>query len=493
MFRQILATLSPRTLRARRSRRLPSPSKNRRPRLNVESLEPRALMSATPTTAYLQTNLISDQPGVAAITDPSLVNAWGLALPPTSGNFWIADNGTNLSSVYGGNVNHSPLTKKLPDVTIPGDGPTGVVFNGTSDFVISDGAGHSGPAAFIFVTEDGTIAGWNPNVPLPPPSAAAQVGTTVAGAIYKGVALGNNGTENLLYAANFHTGHIDVFDTHFASKTLSGSFTDSKLPAGYAPFNIQNVGGTLYVMYAQQDADAEDEVAGAGKGFVDRFDMNGNLLGRFASRGALNAPWGIAQAPANFGRFSGDILVGNFGDGRINAYTASGSFVGPLRDARGKSISIDGLWALSFGNGATAGDANALYFTAGPDEESHGLFGKLAPAANLTHQTQLSGPRMKTIDFQNGHFTGDLRLRNQSKTTITGPITLIFDRLPSDVTLNNATGLTADGKPFITIPSVNLARHQSLSIPIDLTTTSRHLGRAITALHHATVVQGQFG
>src|SRR4029078_827154 len=168
----------------------------------------------------------------------------------------------------------------------------GVVFNGTSDFVISDGAGHSGPAAFIFVTEDGTIAGWNLNVPPPPPSAAAQVGTTVAGAIYKGVALGNNGTENLLYAANFDTGHIDVFDTHFASKPLAGSFTDSKLPAGYAPFNIQNVGGTLYVMYAQQDADAEDEVAGAGKGFVDRFDMNGNLLGRFASRGPLNAPWG---------------------------------------------------------------------------------------------------------------------------------------------------------------------------------------------------------
>jgi uncharacterized protein (TIGR03118 family) len=462
--------------------------------LLVESLEPRALMSATPTTAYLQTNLISDQAGVAAVTDPSLVNAWGLALPPTGGNFWIADNGTNLSSVYGGNVNHSALTKNLPDITIPADGPTGVVFNGTSDFVISDSSGHSGPAAFIFVTESGAIVGWNPTVNSPPtPSTMAQVATTVTDAIYKGVTLGNNGTENLLYAANFHSGHIDVFDTHFAAKTLTGSFTDPNLPAGYAPFNIANIGGTLYVTYAQQDADAHDEVAGPGKGFVDKFDMNGNLLGRFASRGALNAPWGTTQAPANFGQFSGDILVGNFGDGRIDAYRPDGHFAGALRDEQGKPVVIDGLWALEFGNGVTAGDANALYFTAGPDDESHGLFGKLAPATNLTEKIVISGPALKRFNANHSHLMAELLLHNHTKSTINGPVTIIFDRLPAGVTLNNATGLTAAGHPFITVSAQSFTKHKTLRVPIDVTFTGHNLGRVINALHDASVVQGQFG
>jgi len=458
-------------------------------------------MSATPTTAYLQTNLISDQPGVAAITDANLVNAWGLALPTTGGNFWIADNGMGVSSVYGGNVHGSPLTKNLPDVTIPGDGPTGVVFNpnfmtNPTEFVVSDGNGHSGPAAFIFVTEDGTIAGWNPNVPPPVApahaSSTAEVATTVAGAIYKGVALGNNGTENLLYAANFHTGHIDVFDTSFAPKTLSGSFTDPHLPAGYAPFNVQNIGGTLYVMYAQQDADAKDEEAGAGKGFVDKFDTNGNLIGRFASGGALNAPWGIAVAPHNFGQFGGDILVGNFGDGRIDAYRPSGLFVGALRDEQGQRISIDGLWALHFGNG-TAGDTNALYFTAGPDDEAHGLFGKLTPAVNLNAQTILSGPALKKFDSRHSHFTGSLLLHNHSKSDISGPITIIFDNLPPGVTINNATGTTASGSPFITLQDTTLTKHKTVRVPIDVNFTGHNLGRAIVALQNGAVVQGQFG
>jgi len=495
MLRQLLATLSsdasrPRLLKAKSSshrRKLP------RSRLCIEALEPRTLMSATPSTVYLQTNLISDQPGVAAITDASVANAWGLAIPPTGGNFWIADNHTGVSSVYGGNVNHSPLTKNLPDVTIPGEGPTGVVFNSTSDFVVSDGNGHSGPAAFIFVTESGTIAGWNPAVPPPAPSAAAQVGTTVTDAIYKGVAIGNNGTQNLLYAANFHTGHIDVFDTNFAAKTLAGSFTDPNLPAGYAPFNVQAIGGTLYVMYAQQDADQHDAVVGAGKGFVDKFDMNGNLLGRFASGGALNAPWGIAVAPTNFGKFSGDILIGNFGDGRIDAYRPSGLFVGALRDEQGKPIAIDGLWALGFGNGVTAGDTNALYFTAGPDDETHGLFGKLAPAANLTQQTVISGPGLKKVDFKSGHFTGTLHLHNLTKSTITGPITIIFDKLPAGVTLNNATGLTVDGKPFITLTNTSIAKHKKVNVFVDFSSSSHNLGRIIVGLHRGVVVQGQFG
>src|SRR6185369_537406 len=299
-----------------------------------------------------------------------------------------------------------------------------------------DGNGHSGPAAFIFVSEDGTVSGWNPNVPPPAPSAAAQVGTTVAGAIYKGVAIGNNGTENLLYAANFHAGTIDVFDTDFDAKTLSGHFTDPNLPKGYAPFNVQNIGGTLYVSYAKQDADKEDEVAGAGKGFVDRFDTNGHLLSRLFSGGVLNAPWGVAKAPSNFGRFSNDVLIGNFGDGRISAFKVDshgrGQFQGFLQGASGRPVEIDGLWALGFGNGTTAGDANSLYFTAGPDDESHGLFGKLAPATNLQFAGQVFvTAKLTSSNFNTGQFTADLTIHNFKKSSIAGPITIVFDHFPA--------------------------------------------------------------
>jgi uncharacterized protein (TIGR03118 family) len=396
-----------------------------------------------------------------------------------------------VSSVYSGNVNHSALTKALPDITIPGEGPTGVVFNSTSDFVISDNNGHSGPATFIFVTEEGTIAGWNRNVPPPSPSTAAQLAKHIDGAVYKGVTIGNNGSENLLYAANFHTGHIDVFDTHFVPKTLTGSFTDTSLPSGFAPFNIQNLDGTLYVMYAQQDAVAHDEVDGPGMGFVDKFDLNGNLMSRFATGGALNAPWGIVEAPASFGQFSGDILVGNFGDGHINAFTTGGTPVGQLRDARGNPIAIDGLWALAFGNGVSAGDSNALYFTAGPAGESHGLFGKLTATTTLTEQTIISGPKLKHLDLRDGHVTGFLELHNHSKSTISGPITIIFDRLPMGVTLNNATGITAGGKPFVTLTKVMIAKHKKLDVFVDLSTTTHILGQAIAGLHQGVVVQGQ--
>jgi uncharacterized protein (TIGR03118 family) len=498
MFRRLLETWSNRNgaLRHKAQRRTRGKQpRSYRPR--VESLENRTLM-AVAGSVYLQTNLISDQADVAAIQDTSLVNAWGLAIPPTGGNFWIADNGTNVSSVYGGNVNQSPLTKNLADVTLPGDGVTGVVFNSTTDFVIDDGNGHSGPAAFIFVSEDGTVSGWNPNVPPPPPSTAAQVGTTVAGAIYKGVAIGNNGTENLIYAANFHTGHIDVFDTNFDSKTLSGNFTDPNLPKGYAPFNVQNIGGTLYVTYAKQDAAKEDEVAGPGKGFVDRFDTNGRLLSRFASGGVLNAPWGVAKAPANFGRFSGDILVGNFGDGRIEAFKVDShghsQFQGFLQDASGRLVQIDGLWALGFGNGTTAGDANALYFTAGPDDEAHGLFGKLAPATNLQFAGQVFvTAKLTSRNFNSGQFTADLTIHNVKKSSIAGPITVVLDNFPAGATLTNADGTTADGKPFFTL-SGPLAGKSKTTISVEFTASSRRdFGRAFGSLFSAAVVQGEFG
>jgi uncharacterized protein (TIGR03118 family) len=478
------------------SNRPPASRNTTRQRLGVESLECRAMMSASPATVYLQTNLISDESGVAAITDPAVVNAWGLALPPTSGNFWLSNNGTATSSVYGGDVHGSPLVNKIPPaVAIPGSSPTGVVFNTTTDFKVSDGAGHSGAAAFIFVAEDGSITGWNPAVPPPPPSRSAQLGTTVAGAIYKGVAIGNDGSENLLYAANFHTGRIDVFDTHFAAKTLPGNFTDPHLAAGYAPFNIANIGGVLYVTYAQQDAARADEVAGAGKGFVDRFDTNGNFLGRFATRGPLDAPWGMVQAPDNFGRFSGDILVGNFGDGRIEAYrpangSGPGRFEGFLQDASGKPLAIDGLWGLVFGNGSS-GDVNSLYFTAGPDDESHGLFGKLSPANDLRSSGHVAVQlRLTSVDFQTGTFQADLVVRNLSKQPISGPILIVFDRLPAGATLSGATGTTADGKPFISLAGP-LAPHGKTTVSITFTASRQQFGRTLSSLVRAAVVQPQ--
>jgi uncharacterized protein (TIGR03118 family) len=269
-------------------------------------------------------------------------------------------------------------------VSIPGGKPTGQVFNGTSDFEAAPGF----PSVFIFATEAGTIAGWNPFVPAFL-STTAILKVDNSSAIYKGLATGNIGPHNFLYAANFHACTIDVFDKNFTQVFLPpGAFSDPNLPAGYAPFNIQNLQGQLYVAYAKQDADKEDEVAGQGKGFVDVFNPNGVLVQRVATRGKLNAPWGLALAPDNFGRFSNDLLVGNFGDGRISAYRLKNNrfqFHGQLNTPDGKRVEIDGLWALSFGSGgANNGPKNVLFFTAGPDDEEHGLFGSLTACSKST-------------------------------------------------------------------------------------------------------------
>jgi uncharacterized protein (TIGR03118 family) len=343
-----------------------------------------AVTTATPAYAnekpapnsYVQHNLVSDLTGIADITDKSLVNPWGLAQGPST-PAWVADNGTNVATLYRGD---DPVQKVPLTVTIPGDGPTGQVFNPTSGFVVSDGNGHSGPAAFIFDSESGDITGWSPAVPPPPPSTQAWVGVHVPNAIYKGLALASGATGPLLYAANFHAATIDVFDATFTQVHLGGTFTDPNLPRGYAPFNIALLDGRLYVSYARQDADAEDELAGPGRGFVDVFDTSGHLLRRLITHGLLNAPWGMTIAPDDFGRFGGDLLVGNFGDGRIHAYDArSGHFAGTLRDTNSRPIVIDGLWALMFGNGTSA-DTNALLFSAGIEDEEHGLYGVITPS-----------------------------------------------------------------------------------------------------------------
>jgi uncharacterized protein (TIGR03118 family) len=322
---------------------------------------------------FQQRNLISDIAGVARITDRNLANPWGLAAGPST-PLWVADNHTDLSTVYSGAVNGSiPVIAPLV-VSIPGGAPTGVVFNPTSGFVVHNGPA-SAPAAFIFDSEAGQITAWSPRVP---PPTQAQPAANTPGAIYKGLAIAStrkHGT--LLYAADFHGAKIDVFDDHFAPVTLPGAFVDRGLPAGYAPFNVQELGGRLYVAYAKQSADAVDEVPGAGLGFVDVYSTRGHLLKRLVSQGQLNAPWGLVLAPRHFGGFGGDLLVGNFGDGAINAYNPrSGHFDGRLMNEDGNPIQIDGLWALRFGNG-TFGTPNGLLFTAGIADEAHGLLGEI--------------------------------------------------------------------------------------------------------------------
>ena len=349
------------------------------PRLRLEPLEDRAV----PAGAFQAANLVSDQSGVAPITDPNLVNSWGIAVTPTGGEFWISDNGPGLSSVYTGDVNGSPVVKNSLVVNIPFGAPTGQVFNGTNDFVVAAG-GASGPALFITASETGWVDGWSPGVPPPVPSTAAQAPFVAAdGAVYKGIALGSTGGANFLYLADFHGGKIDVLDKAYHLTHLAGSFTDPNLPAGFAPFNVAVINGQLYVSYAKQDATRQNDVGGAGNGFIDVFDLDGTNPRRLVSGGPLNSPWGMVVAPASFGGgFAGALLVGNFKNGQINAFDPnSGAFLGTLTDATGQPLVEPGLWGLTFGNGTTAGDANTLYFSAGPARETHGLFGKIIPAA----------------------------------------------------------------------------------------------------------------
>jgi uncharacterized protein (TIGR03118 family) len=321
---------------------------------------------------YAQTNLVSDIPGLAQYLDPDLVNPWGLAAGPTS-PMWVSDNHSGLSTIYNGSGQKQGLVVTIPP---PAGGaspaaPTGQVFNGNLGSFAGD--------RFIFATEDGTIAGWQSGT-----SAALRVDNSTGGAIYKGLANASHGGADYLYAANFSAGTVDVFDQNYAAASLPGSFVDPSLPAGYAPFNIQNLGGHLYVTYAEQDALHHDDVSGPGHGFVDVFDTDGSLLQRAITQGALNSPWGLTLAPGSFGQFSNTMLVGNFGDGRINAFDPlTFGFLGSLSDGLGNPLEVQGLWGLRFGNGGSSGPANSLYFAAGvPGDsqvEDHGLYGDIRP------------------------------------------------------------------------------------------------------------------
>jgi uncharacterized protein (TIGR03118 family) len=331
--------------------------------------------------SFTQTNLVSDGFVPAMTIDPNLINPWGIAHSATS-PFWVSDNGVGVTTVYtgaGAKVNVGGLDAITiaapPGQTTPAS-PTGDVFNiAGSGFNITS-HGHTGSSVFIFVTEDGTISGWSPKVDPASSVLAVDNSQGGAGAVYKGLAIAQTDDGTFLYAANFRNGTVDVFNDDFKQVK---SFTDPNLPTGYAPFNVQVLDGHLFVTFALQNDAKHDDVAGAGHGFVDEFDLEGHLLHRVASGGVLNSPWGLAIAPAGFGEFANDLLVGNFGDGTINVFDPKNDhFLGKLEGANGCPITIGDLWAIMPGTGAAGTDPNKIYFTAGVKDEAHGLFGSLA-------------------------------------------------------------------------------------------------------------------
>jgi uncharacterized protein (TIGR03118 family) len=405
-----------RALVSRPSTRRPSPC-----RLVVEPLEDRCVLSGN----VLQTNLVSDLPGVAQHLDPNLVNPWGIS-EGAGTPFWVSDNNAGVATLYNTAGTPQSLVVSIP---APGDPlgasgtPTGTVFNidgGPNGGFHLNGVSTPGKptsAIFLFVTEDGTIVGWNPNVNPTgfDPNKAGTYGIIAVdnsgnnftepnpkketGAVYKGLAIANSPTAgtpifasdanstSVLYTANFRSGRVEVYDTAFHPVTLpAGAFTDPNLPGDYAPFNVQVLNGKVYVTFAKQDPTKHDDVAGHNHGFVDVFNLDGTPAGpngspRLVTRDHLDSPWGLAVAPPSFGSLAGDLLVGNFGSGFIDVFNSAGKFQGQLLDPDGEPIQVDGLWALQVGNGRAGGDANSVYFTAGLFDETHGLFGALTPVA----------------------------------------------------------------------------------------------------------------
>jgi len=346
-------------------------------------------LSLIPTVAlaqhYTQTNLVSDLANMAPVTDPNLKNPWGLTR--SSGSpWWVGNNNSGTSTLYNGTgaiipINGNGIVTIPPPNSSPAGTqatPTGVVFNGSPDFVLPNGK----PAAFIFATEDGTISGWNGG-----PAAVLVVDKSdngsANGAVYKGATSGDVNGIRFLYVKNFRSGRVEVYDTSFKRVRLDeDAFDDDFIPRGFAPFNVQNIGGSLFVTYAKQDAARHDDVAGDGLGFVDIFTTSGRLISRLQHGPWLNSPWGVVWTPRDFGEFSNSILVGNFGSGRIAAFNGfTGKFIGFVKNPDDSLLTIDGLWSLTFGNGATAGPSTTLYFTAGLNGEQDGLFGTLTPVA----------------------------------------------------------------------------------------------------------------
>jgi uncharacterized protein (TIGR03118 family) len=330
-----------------------------------------ALALPAAATPFRVVNLVTDDQSVnaAQITDPNLVNAWGISHSPAS-PFWVSSNGGGISTLYRVNPVSNATTKVGLEVTIPGAGNvTGQVFN------IGNAGGNFNGNLFLFVSEDGTISGWRGALG----TTAEVLQTGSSNNSYKGSAIATTANGTYLYAADFAGGQIDVLKGKAAAPDLTGTFSDPNIPSGYAPFNIQNLADTLYVTYAVRNPVTGDDVAGPGNGIVDAYNLQGDFIARVGSNGTLDSPWGLAIAPASFGGFAGDLLVGNFGDGHINAFdTSNDTFVGQLLGVGGVPVEIDGLWGLIAGNDGGAGNSQAIYFSAGPGDEGHGLFGVIA-------------------------------------------------------------------------------------------------------------------
>jgi uncharacterized protein (TIGR03118 family) len=344
--------------------------------------------SPPPKTTYDQTNLVSDGSVPAKTISDSLINPWGISHSPT-GPFWISDNGAGVTTIFNGSgdlvkiAGQNAFTIAAPPGQDTPATPTGQVFNTAGSGFDISANGTTAPSVFLFATEDGTISGWSPIVDAASSVIAVDNSQGGDGAVYKGLAIGTTDQGTFLYAANFRNGTVDVFDSSFKQVN---SFTDSNLPSGYAPFNVQVLDGKLFVTFAQQDAAKHDDVAGPGHGFVDEFELNGKMLDRVASQGVLNSPWGLDMAPKGFGQFAGDLLVGNFGDGTIDAFDPkTDRFLGQLLGGDGNPLQIGDLWALTNGTGSSGTDPNAVYFTAGLQDEQHGLFGSLSPMSDPSH------------------------------------------------------------------------------------------------------------
>jgi len=382
-------------------------------RLALESLDSRCLPSTAQ--GFVTTNLVSNVPGLAAHTDPNLVNPWGFTLN-AQGQFLISNNHSGTASLVAadGSQQAKPITIPSPSQNEATSSPNGQIVNTTSDFVFSKGD-RKAPATILFSTEDGTIAAFNPNVD--PRSAVIVADQSSSEAIYKLLDMGSAGGANYLYATDFHNGKVDVFDAKFGLHTFfQGQFTDPNAPAGYAPFGIHNFGGVLFVTFAKQDEDGEDDASGPGNGFIDRFDTSGHFLGRFATGASvggplkeLNSPIGMTMAPAGFGRFGGALLVGNFGDSHVNAFNMkTGRFLGQLQDAAGRplvlantssssdSAETEGLWGIAFGNGRGGAGANTLFFASGINDEEDGLFGmvNVAPSSGSATEGRAASPQV---------------------------------------------------------------------------------------------------
>lgn len=345
---------------------------------------------------YRQRNLVADGPAIPSEQkDPNLVNAWGIAFNPY-GVVWVNDNGTGLSTLYDGNGVPQSLVVRVPGPTATVTGtPTGIVFYGGNAFTVNQG-GVTGPSRFIFASEDGGISGWAPNVNLTNAIRVVEAGPD--NPIYTGLAISAGGTGGLLYAADFRNGKVDVFSATFARVTLPGTpFQDPHLPAGYAPYGLQEINGDIYVTFAKRSATPGEADTGRRQGYVSVFDPNGVFVRRVVSRGPLNAPWGLALAPASFGAHADRLLVANHGDGTIHAFDlASGHWKGQLRGVNKRPIRIDGLWGIAFGSGVASQPTNTLFFTAGPNGGANGLYGRLDVATDAP----LTAPPEKVVAAQ---------------------------------------------------------------------------------------------